>query len=470
MSASQPPIKAHIVLGSGGARTLAYIGALEVLAEAGIEFASVSACSAGSLAGAPLATGAPMNEIRAKVESFDLRRLLAHSAYPGVLRYAARMRWPFAPYDSEVVVQLMEELIGPDKTFGALAIPFATAGIDLLSRQLLVYASDTHAQMKVADAVRIAVGIPMMFAPHVAGGRVVVDAAIATQCPIWMVGRFDDEYPIIALRPAEAFATTPPRRIDRFLEAMLSAGVACRDQYLIDEIPRARLLEMPVSDLAMDDFAEAESRKDFLFEAGRRVAEEGLREWGSDLAGDRRKPRLSIPRAAQEHDDRAVLTASAMMRGFANRLSRFARNQLFISYSHRDRKWLDVVKAALEPYVELRGIQVWDDTRIEAGELWRDAITRALASTRVALLLVSPNLLNSSFIRDDELAYFLETASRYAVRIHWVMLNDIGEAGNPLSDRQALLDTSQPLDALGASELVRALAALARKVAIELDA
>lgn len=250
---------------------------------------------------------------------------------------------------------------------------------------------------------------------------------------------------------------------------MLGAGAACRDQYLIDEIPRARLVEMPVFDLALDDFAEAQKRKAYLFEAGRRVASECLHDWGPDLAGGRRPPARGAARADQLHDDHAVATASAMMQGFANRLSRFSRQQLFISYSHHDRQWLDVVRAPLEPYVELRGVQVWDDTLIEAGELWREAIAQALASTRAALLLVSPGFLASSFIRDEELAYFMAAASRYAVKVRWVLLSDIGGARNPLGEQQAMLDTAGPLDALSALELVRALAALAREIAHELD-
>lgn len=465
----RPPTKAHLVLGSGGVKTLAYIGALEAFAEAGIEFASISACSAGSLVGALVATGIPMSEVRSRVESVDLRRLLSHSTFPGALRFAARLWPPFAPYDSEAVVELMDELLGSVRSFADLEIPFATAGIDLLSQRLLVYASETHATMKVADAVRIAVGIPFLFPPHDAGGRVVIDAAVATQCPIWMVGRFDDEYPILALKPADSSATTPPKRPGAFLKTMLGAGVACRDQYLIDEIPRARLVEMPVFDLKMDDFAEAEKRKAYLVETGRRVAGECLREWGQDLAGGRRPPARRAARADQVHDDHAVATASAMMQGFANRLSRFSRKQLFISYSHRDREWLDVVKAPLEPYVELRGLQLWDDTRIEAGELWRDAITQALASTRVALLLVSPGFLESPFIRDEELNYFMAAASRYAVKVHWILLRDVGAVRNPLDQRQAMLDTASPLDTLAAPDLVRALAKLARDIARELD-
>lgn len=464
-----PRTRVHLVLGSGGVKTLAYVGALAVLEEAGIEFASISACSAGSLIGALVATGLPMREVQARVEAVDLRRLLGQPSLPGPLRYVSWLRWPFAPYDSDAVVRIMEELIGPGKTFGEMAIPFATAGIDLLSKQLLVYASETHADMKVTEAVRIAVGIPLFFPPHEAGGRVVVDAAIATHCPIWMVGRFDDEFPIVALQPADAPVTTPPQGIGRFIKTIVGAGVASRDHYLIDEIPRARLIEVPVFDLEMEQFDAAQTRKPYLFDAGRRAATACLRDWGNDLSGERRRAQAGSRPADRIHDERAVMTASAMMRGFANRLSRISRSQLFISYSHRDKAWLDVVKAPLEPYVELRGLQVWDDTRIEAGELWRDAIDRALASTRVALLLVSPGFLASPFIRSEELGFFLEAAARYAVKVRWVLLSAIGDAPNPVGHIQAMHDMATPLDALSAPDLVRALAAIGRQLAADLD-
>jgi predicted acylesterase/phospholipase RssA len=461
--------QAHIVLGSGGVRTLAYVGALEALEDAGIKFASISACSAGSLVGAVVATGRKMRDVRARIEAIDLRRLVSRDRLPWPLCYAALLWWPFAKYDSAVVVEIMEELIGVGHTFGDLQIPFATPAIDLLSKRLLVYATDTHQTMKVADAVRIAVGIPPMFPPHDAGGRIVFDAGIATQCPVWMVGRFDDEYPILALKPVETATTTPPRWIKLFLTTIIEAGAACRDQHLIDQIARVRELEMPVSDLETDDFAEAEKRKQYLFEAGRRVARQCLERWGLDLAGDSRRLNRPATHAERSHDEQAVATASAMMQGFANRLSRFARNKLFISYSHADQEWLDVIKAPLEPYVELHGLRVWDDTQIPPGEDWRKTIADALAQTRVALLVVSPNFLKSQFIRDEELRYFLETVERYAVKWYWLLLSDLGASGNPLAHTQAIFDLKKPLDQLTGGELVLKLAELGRFVARELE-
>ncbi len=469
MPTNEAKTEAHIVLGSGGVRTLAYVGALEVLEDAGIEFASISACSAGSLVGAVVATGRPMRDARTKIEAIDLRRLVSRSKLPGLLRYAALPRWPFAMYDSAAVVEVMEELIGPGHTFGDLKIPFAAPAIDLLSKRLLVYAKDTHPDMKVADAVRIAVGIPPLFPPHDAGGRVVLDAAITTQCPVWRVGRYDDEYPILALKPMETATTAPPRWIKSLLPTIIEAGAACRDQHLIDQIPRVRVMEMPVPDLATDDFEEAEKRKQYLIETGRRVARQCLERWGPDLAGEPRRLHRPATQAERSHDDQAVATASAMMEGFANRLSRIARKQVFISYSHEDQDWLDVIRAPLEPYAVLRGLKVWDDRQIPPGDDWRKTITDALAQTRVALLIVSPGFIKSEFIRAEELKYFLDAAERYAVKVHWLLLSDLKGLLNPLAASQAILDIETPLDELKADQLVLELAKLGRRVAQEME-
>lgn len=456
--------KAHIVLGSGGVRAIAYVGALEVLEEAGIEFVSISACSAGSLIGAVVATGQSMRDVREKLEQLDLRRLISRVTAPWLFRYAAWLRWPFAQYDSMAVVEVVEEVIGAGHTFKDLEIPFATPAIDLLSKRLLVYSTDTHKSMKVADAVRIAVSGPPLFPLYAAEGRVVMDAAIATQCPIWMVGRFDDEYPIVTLKPADEAATTPPRWINSFLLTMIGASAACQDQHLIDQIPRVRSLEIPVSDIKATDFAEGQKRKQYLIEAGRRVARQCLERWGQDLVGEPRRLYRQSRQSERSHDAQAAATASAMMEGFANRLSRFARKQLFISYSHNDQKWLDVIRAPLEPYVKLCD-NVWDDRQIQPGEKWRETITDALDQTAVALLLVSPSFLNSQFIREVELPYFIEAAERYAVKVYWLLLSDLDNLNNPLDERQAILNPKPPLDQLPAEKLVLELAKLGRLVA-----
>jgi NTE family protein len=156
-NAGAPSRAVHIVLGAGGVRVISYIGALVELAGAGFEWRSIAACSAGTFVGALLATGLSPGEIERRALRTDLRRIAGPRSRLGGLGTLLR---PFARYTESGAPALFREMVGGDPLFRDLKIAFATAGIDLLSNRLLVYSSDTHPDMPVAEALRIAVGIP----------------------------------------------------------------------------------------------------------------------------------------------------------------------------------------------------------------------------------------------------------------------------------------------------------------------
>lgn len=128
--------------------------------------------------------------------------------------------------------------------------------------------------------------------------------------------------------------------------------------------------------------------------------------------------------------------------------SRTVRNQVFISYSRKDRIWLDRLQTMLKPLVRSGAISVWAGTSIQPGERWKEELQKALASTKVAVLLVSDNFLASDFITQEELPPLLTAAKEGEVRILWLYVSHCRVDATPIPDYQAVHDLTQPLDEL----------------------
>ncbi|MCP3963499.1 MAG: TIR domain-containing protein, partial [bacterium] len=85
--------------------------------------------------------------------------------------------------------------------------------------------------------------------------------------------------------------------------------------------------------------------------------------------------------------------------------------KVFISYSHADEAWKDLLVKQLK-VLELEDVlEVWDDRRIAAGDDWLPAIEEEMARARVALFLVSADFLTSEFIRKKEVPELMERRS-----------------------------------------------------------
>jgi hypothetical protein len=116
------------------------------------------------------------------------------------------------------------------------------------------------------------------------------------------------------------------------------------------------------------------------------------------------------------------------------------RYQIFISYSHKNKRWLKELSIRLAPLVRKEKINIWVDTQIEAGTNWREEIKKALASAKVAILLVISDFLASDFIAKQELPPLLKAANKDGVIILWIAVSASWFTETDLADYQAAND------------------------------
>jgi internalin A len=141
------------------------------------------------------------------------------------------------------------------------------------------------------------------------------------------------------------------------------------------------------------------------------------------------------------------------------------RNQVFVSYSHQDQEWLTQLKKHLKPMMrKTQNLVVWEDTQIQPGAEWRKEIEAALAAAKVAVLLVSPDFLNSDFIAENELPPLLAAAQAEGLQILWVPLTYSLFEETDIEKYQAAHSPSQPLKMLSDAERDQAWVMICKKI------
>lgn len=124
------------------------------------------------------------------------------------------------------------------------------------------------------------------------------------------------------------------------------------------------------------------------------------------------------------------------------------RTNVFISYSHKDKKWLDQLRTMLSPLVRMGALTIWDDTQIKSGDKWFEEISKALGSAKVAVLLVSADFLASDFVNTQELPELLRAATQEGLVLLWILVRQCMVEDTVIAQYQFANDLAKPLNAL----------------------
>jgi len=157
-----------LVLGSGGARGYAHIGAIEELIAQGFDIRSVAGASMGALIGGVHAAG-KLDAFRDWVkplQRFDVLRLLDWTFTGGGLIKGDR------------IIDKLRDLIG-DVNIEDLPITYTAVAVDLLAQREVWFSRGS-----LFDAIRASIAIPTILRPHYYQGRTLVDGGLLNPVPI----------------------------------------------------------------------------------------------------------------------------------------------------------------------------------------------------------------------------------------------------------------------------------------------
>ena len=168
MGTSEDRRTAAVVLGSGGARGYAHVGALEVIEAAGLEVIAISGCSMGALVGGVYAAG--------HLEAY--RDWVVTLRQRDVLRLVDLSLSSMGAIRGDKLFAMVGEMLG-DIAIEDLPIAYTAVATDLLSQREVWFQDGP-----LTDAIRASVAIPSLLTPVITDNQFLVDGALMNPVPI----------------------------------------------------------------------------------------------------------------------------------------------------------------------------------------------------------------------------------------------------------------------------------------------
>ena len=141
------------------------------------------------------------------------------------------------------------------------------------------------------------------------------------------------------------------------------------------------------------------------------------------------------------------------------------RSKVFIAYCFPENRWLDRVQAELDPVLGNGRCVIWDERKFASGVMWKTELPDVLATTKVAMMIVSDLFLESDFVTRAKLPALLEVERKNGLDICWVLASHCLFELAGLKEADAGNRVAAALDGLGSSQRDAEAAAIARKVA-----
>ncbi|MHA2219834.1 MAG: toll/interleukin-1 receptor domain-containing protein [Candidatus Hodarchaeales archaeon] len=120
--------------------------------------------------------------------------------------------------------------------------------------------------------------------------------------------------------------------------------------------------------------------------------------------------------------------------------------EIFFSYSHADEDLMNKVREQLRIHERLGLIEKWHDREIPAGTDWKDKIDTHLFSSKVILVFLSSNFIDSNYCYDVEMQAALDRHEKGDAILIPVILRPCQWKKSPLGKLEALPTDGKPIN------------------------
>jgi len=250
--------KVALVLGGGGARGIAHIGAIEALEAAGFEIASVAGTSMGALVGGMYAAG-HLEEFKEWLCGLDRYKVLSMVDFTFSAEGLVK---------GNRVMKTLEGMVRETR-IEHLPLPFAAVAADLLTGREVIF---DHGSL--FDAIRSSISIPSIFQPVRLGGMVLIDGGTVNPVPVNRVVRRPGD--LLAAVDVSGPFSGPRHSLNHYHQITFASEIMMQHitRLMCRIYPPDLLVEMPSDRFGIFEFYRAAE----ILDAGRTLTAEALQQ------------------------------------------------------------------------------------------------------------------------------------------------------------------------------------------------
>jgi NTE family protein len=290
-------LRADAVFEGGGARGIAFVGAIQAMEEEQVEWQGIAGTSAGAVIAALLASGYKSYEIRKLLSELDFSKLRGRTFMNRIPIIGSLLELMFnlGIYKNDYLEAWVDALLLEKgiKTFADLPDgKLKIIASDVTNGQMLIFPDDleryrmTPADLKVSTAVMMSASIPFFFRPVIWKSKdlnksYILDGGLLSNFPIWIFDTPNPQFPTFGFRfvkdkvSIDPVIPTPLHLFKNIFKTMLQA----HDLRHINEDTLERTIKIPTGDINATDFGLNEEEIDFLYNSGYTSTKKFLSTW-----------------------------------------------------------------------------------------------------------------------------------------------------------------------------------------------